>query len=60
MPSLIIPECPCCQKFMKAGDHWHCKWCWDRYHNGRRDNDWLPREELEKRHARPSFEAGAA
>jgi hypothetical protein len=53
MPSLIIPKCPCCQKFMKTGDRWHCEWCWRRYHNGDRDGDWLPRAEFEKMHGRP-------
>ena len=29
--------CPCCR------DHlWHCKRCWDQYHNGRLHNDYEP------------------
>ena len=29
-------ECPCCE----AQVH-HCKACWNKYHNGERDNDYI-------------------
>ena len=38
MPMLHLPdECPCC----KLRVH-HCKSCWDKHHNGVRDNDYIP------------------
>ena len=34
---LLEPECPCCRAKL-----WHCEECWNKYHNGLRDNDWIP------------------
>lgn len=51
MPFIALYCCPCCQKMVKTGDPWHCQDCWDRYHNGERDMDWLNREEYDRKHA---------
>lgn len=40
-------NCLCCQN--PREDFWHCKDCWDKYHNGERDNDWLDLDEYRKR-----------
>ena len=29
---------------------WHCEYCWDKYHNGERDKDWLDKDEYMKVH----------
>ena len=29
------PICPCCREFL-----WHCKRCWDRFHNGEKHKDY--------------------
>jgi hypothetical protein len=42
--------CRCCDKAMRTGDMWHCEYCWNEHHNGRRDKDFLTREEYEKLH----------
>lgn len=21
---------------------WHCEWCWNKYHHGERDKDYIP------------------
>ena len=34
---LIVAECPCCRD--RA---WHCESCWNKFHNGARDKDWVP------------------
>ena len=47
MPSIVEFECRCCQKAMRSGDNFHCRFCWDKFHNGQRDLDWLSREEWE-------------
>lgn len=47
-PFMVETDCRCCQKFGKTGDMWHCKSCWNKWHNGERDQDWLTREEWEK------------
>ncbi len=31
------PICPCCRDWL-----WHCKKCWDRYHNGKEHKDYEP------------------
>ena len=50
MCMMLTDDCPCCRKWLKTGDLWHCRDCWNRYHNGLRDKDWLPRELWEKMH----------
>jgi len=35
--NLGIIECPCCRDFLH-----HCRKCWNEYHNGERDNDYIP------------------
>lgn len=37
MAMMMNPNCPCCNNFLH-----HCKKCWDKYHNGQRDNDYIP------------------
>lgn len=32
-----VEGCPCCESLLH-----HCKNCWDKYHNGLRDNDYVP------------------
>lgn len=35
---LIHPDkCPCCKSFLH-----HCEHCWNKHHNGLRDNDYIP------------------
>lgn len=29
-------ECGCCKDFL-----WHCKFCWNKNHNGKKDNDYI-------------------
>ena len=36
---MIQQECPCCRDHLH-----HCKKCWDRFHNGKRHNDYIPPE----------------
>lgn len=48
MPSIIEQDCKCCQKHMRTGDRWHCEDCWNKYHHGGRDGDWLSRSEFEE------------
>lgn len=48
MPMMMTDDCPCCRKWVATGELWHCQDCWNRYHNGLRDNDWLSKEEWEK------------
>jgi hypothetical protein len=38
--------CRCCQKFLKTGFIWHCQACWDEFHNGKTDKDWMNEEEF--------------
>ena len=47
---LMQQECNCCSKGVKTGDMHHCKDCWNKHHNGERDNDWISKEEYEKTH----------
>ena len=51
MVFLMTSECRCCQKTARTWDLWHCEDCWDRHHNGLRDNDWQNKEEFEKTHS---------
>lgn len=37
MPFIIQLDCPCCRDLL-----WHCKKCWDRFHNGQKHNDYTP------------------
>jgi len=50
MVMLLYMDCPCCRKFAKTGDFWHCEYCWNKNHNGLRDKDFLTREEFDKTH----------
>lgn len=34
---LMQTECPCCRDRLQ-----HCEKCWDKFHNGKRDNDYIP------------------
>lgn len=37
MAFVLQQECPCCRAML-----WHCEDCWNKYHNGLRDKDWIP------------------
>lgn len=37
MPFLINHNCPCCRDWL-----WHCKKCWNKYHNGEKHKDYEP------------------
>ncbi|KKN44321.1 hypothetical protein LCGC14_0694230 [marine sediment metagenome] len=37
MPFAITRECKCCRDLL-----WHCKKCWDKFHNGRLHKDYEP------------------
>jgi ribosomal protein L37AE/L43A len=53
MVFLVKIECPCCQKAAHARTvegMWHCESCWNAHHNGKRDNDWLDKEQFMKQH----------
>ena len=39
MPFMIQQRCPCCRERI-----WHCKKCWDKFHNGKKHNDYEPPE----------------
>lgn len=45
---LCQTDCKCCQKALRTGSFWHCEFCWNKWHNGLRDRDWISREEWEK------------
>jgi hypothetical protein len=61
-------ECHCCQKWRKwwieqdkeffltrnfpPEWNWHCEDCWNKHHNGLRDNDWLDLESFKERHGK--------
>ena len=47
---VIQQECKCCQYFVNSGDLFHCEDCWNKFHNGERDKDWLNEEEFKKKH----------
>ncbi len=47
MPFLVQRECSCCR-----GHLWHCEKCWDTYHNGKKDNDYIEPEH----YGQPMFE----
>ena len=38
-------QCPCCATMLKRKSKHHCKSCWDKFHNGLKDNDWLSWDE---------------
>ena len=46
---MINPDCKCCRKFGRTGDMWHCEYCWNKFHNGLRDNDWEDEETFRKK-----------
>ena len=38
MPFVVQPnKCSCCRDRV-----WHCEDCWNKYHDGFRDKDWIP------------------
>jgi len=39
----IKPNCPCCNtnSWYGYGDGWHCEFCWNMWHHGERDKDFL-------------------
>lgn len=52
MVMMVHGNCKCCDKFARTGDFWHCEECWNNFHNGKRDNDWLDEKtfrEMQKR-----------
>ena len=59
MVFMVNRDCKCCQD----RKIWHCEWCWNEYHNGRRDKDYLPEppKELKKKlDSLSSFKAGVS
>lgn len=46
MVMMINQNCNCC--INPAFDFFHCKFCWNKWHNGERDNDWLDAEKYRK------------
>lgn len=46
---LMRMDCKCCQKAARNFDLHHCKDCWNKFHHGKRDNDWISKEEFIKR-----------
>jgi hypothetical protein len=34
---ILQRDCPCCRDRV-----WHCLDCWNKYHFGLRDKDWIP------------------
>ena len=55
MVFLFEQECRCCQKSARTRDRWHCKDCWNKYHNGLRDNDWESEEIFRKHNPNNGF-----
>jgi hypothetical protein len=39
MGFLVNRDCKCCREMI-----WHCAKCWDDFHNGRTQNDYIPPE----------------
>jgi hypothetical protein len=40
---MLEPDCHCCQESIRELKQvWHCKFCWDKWHNGERDSDFTP------------------
>lgn len=39
MPFMINPKCKCCNDKL-----WHCKRCWNAYHNGEKHGDYIAPE----------------
>jgi len=37
---------------------WHCKSCWWEHHNGKRDLDWLTREQFDELHKKTCKKCG--
>ena len=33
----LTMDCPCCRDFLH-----HCKKCWNKFHNGEKDEDYVP------------------
>jgi hypothetical protein len=46
MAFMLNRECHCCMSGGEFKDGWHCEWCWDQYHNGKRDNDFMSHEKF--------------
>jgi hypothetical protein len=51
MVFLINNNCPCCRTIPERNSGYHCEDCWDKYHNGERDKDWLDKEKYDKKHS---------
>lgn len=51
MPIMITNDCPCCRNAINSKEAYethHCEDCWNKYHNGLRDKDWLNKEDYLK------------
>jgi hypothetical protein len=49
MPFVVEQNCNCCRRAIALNeDGYHCRYCWDKYHNGLRDNDFITFEEWQK------------
>jgi len=46
MVFIINQMCYCCMH--PRDDFWHCEHCWDSFHNGIKDKDWLDYDEYVK------------
>jgi ribosomal protein L37AE/L43A len=47
MAFVLNPDCPCCAEGMRRGMGmmvWHCEDCWNKWHNGLRDKDFIAEE----------------
>ena len=60
MPMCMTDKCPCCremkQHLLEKNFSPHCKPCWDRWHHGKRDNDWDPEMAPNHQHSVDQFE----
>ena len=46
----VNPSCKCCMN--PRDDFWHCEDCWNKFHNGLKDKDWMTeREWIQSGHA---------
>ena len=54
MPLTYKSECRCCQRMVRTGEKHHCKDCWNKFHNGIRDGDYMT--EIKEKRLKPLLE----
>ena len=50
MPFAVTSSCRCCTTAIQRKTIWHCENCWNKFHNGEKDKDWLNEDKYKKTH----------